>query len=161
MRAGRQAVDLDPPTQATVSIWTPSSRGPPRLPARAVLSATIEIADPKALPDLVDRLKGKLPDAAIVLGGALDGRVHLIVGVTPPLVARGVKAGAIVKAAAAVVGGGGGGRDTLAQAGGRDVERLDEALAAGRSAIEAATCRQRPRELMRVLGLDYGSAPAG
>ena len=103
-----------------------------------VLSATVDVADPKALPDLVDRLKGKLPDAAIVLGGALDGRVHLIVGVTPPLVARGVKAGAIVKAAAAVVGGGGGGRDTLAQAGGRDVERLDEALAAGRAAIENA-----------------------
>ncbi len=111
-----------------------------------VLSAPVDVADPKTLPDLVDRLKSKLPDAAIVLGGALDGRVHLIVGVTPPLVARGVKAGAIVKAAAAVVGGGGGGRDTLAQAGGRDVERLDEALAAGRSAIEAAL---------------EGSAPAG
>ncbi len=103
-----------------------------------VLSAIIDIADPKALPELVDRLKGKLPDAAIVLGGALDGRVHLIVGVAAPLVERGVKAGAIVKAAAAVVGGGGGGRDTLAQAGGRDVEKLEEALAAGRVAIEAA-----------------------
>jgi alanyl-tRNA synthetase len=103
-----------------------------------VLGATIEVADPKTLPELVDRLKGKLPDGAIVLGGALDGRVHLIVGVTPALVARGVKAGAIVKAAAAVVGGGGGGRDTLAQAGGRDVEKLEEAIAAGRAAIEAA-----------------------
>ena len=103
-----------------------------------VLSATVDVADPKALPELVDRLKGKLPDAAIVLGGALDGRVHLIVGVTPSLVERGVKAGAIVKAAAAVVGGGGGGRDTLAQAGGRDVEKLEEAIAAGRAAIETA-----------------------
>ncbi len=102
-----------------------------------VLSATVDVADPKALPELVDRLKGRLPDGAIVLGGALDGRVHLIVGVTPSLVERGVKAGAIVKAAAAVVGGGGGGRDTLAQAGGRDVEKLEEALAAGRVAIEA------------------------
>ena len=103
-----------------------------------VLSAAIDVADPKALPELVDHLKGKLPDAAIVLGGALDGRVHLIVGVAPPLVERGVKAGAIVKAAAAVVGGGGGGRDTLAQAGGREVEKLQEALAVGRAAIEAA-----------------------
>jgi alanyl-tRNA synthetase len=103
-----------------------------------VLSALIDVPDPKALPDLVDRLKGRLPDAAIVLGGALDGRVHLIVGVAPALVGRGVKAGAIVKAAAAVVGGGGGGRDTLAQAGGRDVEKLQEALGAGRAAIEAA-----------------------
>ncbi|HEV3321147.1 MAG TPA: alanine--tRNA ligase [Solirubrobacteraceae bacterium] len=103
-----------------------------------VLGATVEVADPKALPELVDRLKGKLPDGAIVLGGALDGRVHLIVGVTPSLVERGVKAGAIVKAAAAVVGGGGGGRDTLAQAGGREVEKLEEAIAAGRAAIETA-----------------------
>ena len=103
-----------------------------------VLSAAIDVADPKALPEIVDHLKGKLPDAAIVLGGALDGRVHLIVGVAPPLVERGVKAGAIVKAAAAVVGGGGGGRDTLAQAGGREVEKLQEALAVGRAAIEAA-----------------------
>ncbi len=102
-----------------------------------VLTATVEVADPKALPEVVDRLHGRLGDAAIVLGGARDGRVHLIVGVAPALVARGVKAGAVVKAAAEVVGGGGGGRDTLAQAGGRDPERLDDALAAARTAIEA------------------------
>jgi alanyl-tRNA synthetase len=112
-----------------------------------VLSATVEIPDPKALPELVDRLRGKLPDAAIVLGGERDGRVHLIVGVAPELVARGVKAGAIVKAAAAPVGGGGGGRDTLAQAGGRDPSRLDDALAAARAAIEQA--------------LSAGAAPPG
>ena len=103
-----------------------------------VLSARVPVADPKALPGLVDRLKGRLPDAAIVLGGVLDGRVHLIAGVSPELVARGVKAGAVVKAAAAVVGGGGGGRDTLAQAGGRDPGKLDEALAAARAAIAQA-----------------------
>ena len=107
-----------------------------------VLSATVEVADPKALPELVDRLRGKLPeDAAIVLGGTLDGRVHLIVGVAPALVARGVKAGAVVKAAAAVVGGGGGGRDTLAQAGGRDPSKLGEALLAATAAIESALTR--------------------
>ncbi len=103
-----------------------------------LLSATVEIPDPKALPELVDRLKGKLAEAAIVLGGERDGRVHLIVGVAPELVARGVKAGAVVKAAAAPVGGGGGGRDTLAQAGGRDPSKLPDALAAAGAAIEAA-----------------------
>ena len=45
---------------------------------------------------------------------------------------------AVVKAAAAIAGGGGGGRDTLASAGGRDVAKLEEAVAAGRSAIESA-----------------------
>ena len=109
-----------------------------------VLSATVEVADPKALPELVDRLKGKLADAAIVLGGAHEGRVHLIVGVAPALVARGVKAGAVVKAAAAVVGGGGGGRDTLAQAGGRDPAKLDDALAAANAAIASALAEDPP-----------------
>ena len=49
-----------------------------------------------------------------------------------------MKAGEVVKAAAEVAGGGGGGRDTMAQAGGRDPERLGEAIAAGRAAIGAA-----------------------
>jgi alanyl-tRNA synthetase len=64
--------------------------------------------------------------------------VHLLASVAPALVERGVKAGAIVKAAAEVAGGGGGGRDTMAQAGGRDPEKLDDAIAAGREAIERA-----------------------
>jgi alanyl-tRNA synthetase len=102
------------------------------------LLATVDVSDAKALPPLVDRLRAKLPEAAIVLGTAIDGRVHLIAGVPPTLVQRGVRAGAVVKAAAAAVGGGGGGRDTMAQAGGRDPEKLPQALAAARTAIETA-----------------------
>ena len=93
----------------------------------------------KELMDVADRIKGRLGDeSATVLGAAVDGRVHLVAAVTPALVARGVKAGAIVKAAATVAGGGGGGRDTMAQAGGRDPAKLPEAIAAARAAIEAA-----------------------
>jgi alanyl-tRNA synthetase len=103
-----------------------------------VLAAKLEEMDAKALLEVLDKLKGRLPGAAILLGAAADGRVHLVASVAPELVQRGVKAGAIVKVAAAVVGGGGGGRDTLAQAGGRDPERLDEAIEVGRAAIEAA-----------------------
>jgi alanyl-tRNA synthetase len=102
-----------------------------------VLAAAVDAADAKALLDVLDRLKGRLPDAAILLGTAADGRVHLLASVAPALVQRGVKAGAIVKRAAEIVGGGGGGRDTIAQAGGRDPERLGEAIDAGRDAIEA------------------------
>jgi alanyl-tRNA synthetase len=104
----------------------------------SVLTAAVEVADAKALLDVLDRLKGRLPGAAILLGTAADGRVHLVASVAPELVARGVKAGAIVKRAAEVVGGGGGGRDTLAQAGGRDPERLGDAIDSGRATIEAA-----------------------
>jgi alanyl-tRNA synthetase len=112
--------------------------GAEQLGGVSVLAAAIAVGDAKTLLDVLDRLKGQLPDAAILLGTAADGRVHLVASVAPTLVERGVKAGAIVKAAAEVVGGGGGGRDTLAQAGGRDPERLGEAIVVGRAAIEAA-----------------------
>jgi len=103
-----------------------------------VLAEVVQATDPKALLDITDRVKGQLGDAAaIVLGCAIDGRVHLIASVTPALVARGVKAGEIVRVAAEITGGGGGGRDTMAQAGGRDPERLPEAIAAARAAIDA------------------------
>jgi alanyl-tRNA synthetase len=103
-----------------------------------VLTAAVEALDAKALLDVLDRVRGRLPEAAILLGTAVDGRVHLVAGVAPALVERGVKAGAVVQAAAEIAGGGGGGRDTVAQAGGRHPEKLGEAIAAGRAAIETA-----------------------
>ncbi len=103
-----------------------------------VLAASVPARDGHALLEIVDRLKGKLGDAAIVLGSAGEGRVDLVVSVAPALVERGVRAGEIVKVAAREVGGGGGGRDTLARAGGRDPEQLPAALGAARAAIEAA-----------------------
>jgi alanyl-tRNA synthetase len=104
----------------------------------SVLTAAVEVPDGQALLELTDRLKGKLGDAAIVLGRAGDGRVDLVASVAPALVTRGVRAGEIVKVAAARVGGGGGGRDTLARAGGRDPDQLPAAIDAARAAIEAA-----------------------
>jgi alanyl-tRNA synthetase len=101
-----------------------------------VLTAAVDAPDAHALMEILDRVRGRLDGAAVVLGTAVDGRVHLAAGVASELVARGVKAGAIVKTAAAVVGGGGGGRDTVAQAGGRDPDKLGDALLAARAAIE-------------------------
>jgi alanyl-tRNA synthetase len=103
-----------------------------------VLATEVEGTDPKALLDVVDKLKGRLGDAAIVLGTSGDDRVSLVASVSPALVERGVKAGAIVKAAAEVAGGGGGGKDTMARAGGRHPEKLPEALDAARAAVAAA-----------------------
>jgi alanyl-tRNA synthetase len=102
-----------------------------------VLVATADGADPKGLPDLADRLKGQLGnEAVVVLGVAGEGKVSLIVSCSPAAVERGLKAGDLVKLAAGVVGGGGGGRPTMAQAGGRDPSKLDEALQAARAEIE-------------------------
>jgi alanyl-tRNA synthetase len=104
-----------------------------------VLVARADFPDAKAMPEAADKLRGQLGDpSVVVLGTALDGRVALLVSASPGAVARGVHAGAIVKVAAAVVGGGGGGRDTMAQAGGRDPEKLPEALEVARKQIEEA-----------------------
>jgi alanyl-tRNA synthetase len=102
-----------------------------------VLVVAVAGAQGKALLELLDRLKGRLADAAIVLGSAHEDRVELVASVAPSLVKRGVRAGDLVREAAALLGGGGGGRDTLARAGGRDPGRLPEALELARRRIEA------------------------
>ena len=105
----------------------------------AVVAAGVGAIDPKALPDVADRVRGKLAgDGVIVLASGAGGRAHVVVSVAPSLVARGVRAGEIAKAAAAALGGGGGGRDTLAQAGGDRVEQIDAALEAAAKAVGAA-----------------------
>jgi alanyl-tRNA synthetase len=102
-----------------------------------VVAARCDLPDREALLQLSDRVKSALGDGAVVLGSAAGGRPQLIASFTKSAVARGLSAADVVKRAAAVMGGGGGGRDTMAQAGGKDPEKLDEALAAAREAIEA------------------------
>jgi alanyl-tRNA synthetase len=73
-----------------------------------------------------------------VLAGQSDGRPSLLVAASRDLASEGLDSGAIVREAAPIIGGGGGGRPDLAQAGGRDATKLDEALReAGRLALEA------------------------
>jgi alanyl-tRNA synthetase len=101
-----------------------------------VVTEVVEAPDAKALLELSDRVKQTLGDSAVVLGTAVDGRVHLVANFSDSAVSRGLKAGDVVRVAAEVTGGGGGGRDTMAQAGGRDPEKLPDAIAAARVAIE-------------------------
>jgi alanyl-tRNA synthetase len=103
-----------------------------------VVTAQRDGVDQRALLNLADRVKAKLGEGAVVLGGANDGRVALVASFTGGAVERGLSAAEVVRGAAEVMGGGGGGRDDVAQAGGRDPERLDDALAAAREAIERA-----------------------
>jgi alanyl-tRNA synthetase len=103
-----------------------------------VVTAQRDGVDQRALLNLADRVKAKLGEGAVVLGGASDGRVALVASFTSGAVERGLSAAEVIKGAAEVMGGGGGGRDDVAQAGGRDPERLDDALAAAREAIERA-----------------------
>jgi alanyl-tRNA synthetase len=93
--------------------------------------------DQRSLLDLADRIKSRAGEAAVVLGGAADGKVALVASFSKEVVERGLSAAEVIRDAAQVVGGGGGGRENVAQAGGRDASRLDEALSKARTAIEA------------------------
>ena len=103
-----------------------------------VVIQTFADADANALRELADDLRGMTGRFVAVLGGASDGKPSLLVAASRDLAAEGFDSGSIVRDAAPIIGGGGGGRPDLAQAGGRDASRLDEALReAGRLALEA------------------------
>ena len=102
----------------------------------AKVLATRVHGDGKSLRELADKLRDKLGRGVVALGAEQDGKAILLVAVTKDLTAK-VKAGDLVKEGAKHVGGSGGGKPELAQAGGPDAARLDEALAA----IEALAAR--------------------
>lgn len=83
------------------------------------------------LKELVDHIRAKGNSVAILLGMVIEDKVALIAAVSKELTTQGVNASEAVKRAARMVGGGGGGRPDLAEAGGKDPEKLSEALAEG------------------------------
>lgn len=91
-----------------------------------VVSRTDEL-DADGMRQLIDTLKAKMGSGVIVLGSGKPDQITFIAGVTKDLTGK-VKAGDIVKEVAKITGGGGGGRPDLAQAGGKDVSKVDEAL---------------------------------
>jgi alanyl-tRNA synthetase len=100
-----------------------------------VVVARVEVTDRAAMRQMVDDLRAKLQSGVIVLGSVSDGKVSLIAAVTKDLTNK-LDAGKIVKQAAAYVEGSGGGRKDLAEAGGKNPERLDEALQAIPSIVD-------------------------
>ena len=95
-----------------------------------LLVSNLGDANAELLRAVVDALRPKLASGVVVLGGTAEGKVSLICYVTPDLVQEGKNAGKIVGALAKLCGGGGGGKPDLAQAGGKQPEKLAEALAA-------------------------------
>ena len=88
--------------------------------------------------EMGDFLRDKLGSAVVVLGTVADGAPILVAMATPDLVERGINAGSLARDAAKVMGGGGGGRPDMAQAGGRQPEKLDQALASVPDLVRAA-----------------------
>jgi alanyl-tRNA synthetase len=91
--------------------------------------------DKDGLRALVDQHRGQIKSGVVVLASPSDGKVSIVVGVTPDLTKR-APAGQIVKQLAPIVGGGGGGRPDFAEAGGKDPSKIGELLAASRGVIE-------------------------
>jgi len=93
-----------------------------------VLTAKVPSTSLAVLREMGDLLKDRLKSAVVVLGTVHDGKPGFVAMVTPDLVKRGLHAGDIVKQVAAVTGGSGGGKADMAQAGGKDKSKLNEAL---------------------------------
>ena len=101
----------------------------------ALIAARVTTTDSGILREMTDLLRDKLGSGVVLLGTVNKDRPQFIAAVTPDLVGKGYHAGQLVKGVAEIVGGGGGGRAEMAQAGGRDVSKLDEALAAAKGLV--------------------------
>ena len=95
-----------------------------------LLAASLEDVDMNGLRDLGDQLKEKLGEGVVVLASAKGGKVSLLAMATDAAQKAGAHAGNLIKGMAAIVGGGGGGRPNMAQAGGKNPEKIGEALEA-------------------------------
>jgi alanyl-tRNA synthetase len=101
-----------------------------------VLIASLPNADAETLREMSDRFRQQYPSSVALLASVSEGRPVLIATVTDDLVARGLHAGELVKYAADPLGGSGGGRPTLAQAGGKHPDQIEESLAKGQEWIQ-------------------------
>lgn len=93
-----------------------------------VLAKRVDVSDMDALRGMMDELKSSLGSAIIVLGSAQGEKVNLVASVSKDLIDQGYHAGKLIKEVATRCGGGGGGRPDMAQAGGKDASKLEEAL---------------------------------
>lgn len=102
-----------------------------------LIAARVDVGDVDVMSALADSLAQKLGSGIVVLGGPTNGKVMLVCKVTKDLVERKFSAGNLIREIAKVTGGGGGGRPDFAQAGGKDPDKLGEALAKAKDLVAA------------------------
>jgi len=107
-----------------------------RISGVPVLTARVRELSIEALREMGDALRDRLGESVVAFATVENERPLFLVMVSQPLTSKGVHAGEIAKRAARVTGGGGGGKPTMAQAGGKDASKIDEALAEARRAVE-------------------------
>lgn len=100
-----------------------------------VLVAELPAMDMNGLRNMGDTFKDKLGEGVVVLASCMDEKVSLVGMATNGAVNAGIHCGNIIKTSVAVVGGGGGGRPNMAQAGGKDVTKVKEALETAKEII--------------------------
>lgn len=101
-----------------------------------VVSARFDTLDIDGLRNTGDMLKNKIGSGVVVLGSGYGDKVSFIVTATKDVMDRGIHSGNIIKEVAKVAGGGGGGRPDMAQAGGKDASKINDALKTAISVIE-------------------------
>ena len=112
-----------------------ADEGKTQIGESVLIARQMSDVDSESLRTLADTLKSRLTSGVVVLAAAMpDGKVSLIVTVTPDL-AKKAPAGQLVKQLAPIVGGGGGGRADFAQAGGKDATKITELLAAAQKEV--------------------------
>jgi len=93
-----------------------------------VVKARFDQLDMEALRNTGDQIRSKLGSGLVVLGSGYEGKVSFVIMATKDVVKKGIHCGNIIKEIAKIAGGGGGGRPDMAQAGGKDTSKIDEAL---------------------------------
>ena len=102
-----------------------------------LIAAKVDDVDMNGLRDLGDQLKEKLGEGVIVLASVAGGKVSLVAMATDEAVKKGAHAGNLIKGIAGLVGGGGGGRPNMAQAGGKNPDGIDAAIAKVSEVLES------------------------
>jgi alanyl-tRNA synthetase len=102
-----------------------------------VVAAQVSASDDRTLREMGDQIRSRLGSGVVVLGAPMESRVAFIVGITPDLTKKGLNAGKIAAAVGERLGGKGGGRPDSAQGGGKDSEKLPEALKAAVEIVQA------------------------
>ncbi|MBP5332075.1 MAG: alanine--tRNA ligase, partial [Lachnospiraceae bacterium] len=101
-----------------------------------LIAVKVEDVDMNGLRNLGDQLKNEIGDGVVFIASAFGDKVNLLAMATDGAMARGAHAGNLIKEVAPIVAGGGGGRPNMAQAGGRDVSKIDECLASVSKVVE-------------------------
>jgi alanyl-tRNA synthetase len=105
-----------------------------------ILAARVPVLGMPIIREMGDILRDRLKSAIVVLATVYNGKPNFLAMVTPDLIARGFHAGDIINQVARITGGGGGGKAAMAQAGGKDAAKIDEALKLVKNIVASKIC---------------------